>query len=55
MATVHTHTLPAGEDIVVQVRDSATKEIVDVEVTIISATQFSVTSTTTASLKVVAL
>ena len=55
VATVHTHTLPAGEDIVVQVRDAVTKEIVDVEVTIISATQFSVTSTTTNDLKVVAL
>jgi uncharacterized protein YbcV (DUF1398 family) len=38
--TVHTHTLSAGEDIQIQVRDSATKEIVSVEIRIISATTF---------------
>lgn len=53
--TVHTHALTAGEDIQVQVRDSVTKEIVDVEIRIISATTFWVTSTTTDELKVVAL
>jgi len=38
--TVHTHALAAGEDIQIQVRDSATKEIVSVEIRIISATTF---------------
>lgn len=53
--TVHTHALAAGEDIQIQVRDSVTKEILDVEIRIISATTFGVTSTTTDPLKVVAL
>lgn len=53
--TVHTHALSAWEDIQIQVRDATTKEIVDVEIRIISATTFGVTSTTTASLRVIAL
>lgn len=53
--TVHTHALAAGEDIQIQVRDSATKEIVSVEIRIISATTFWVTSTTTDPLRVIAL
>lgn len=53
--TVHTHALPAWEDIIVQVRDATTKELVWVEVRIISATTFWVTSTTTDQLKVIAL
>ncbi len=53
--TVHTHALVAWEDIQIQVRDAVTKEIVDVEIRIISATTFGVTSTTTDDLKVIAL
>jgi hypothetical protein len=55
VATVHTHALPAGLDCIVQVRDVATGEEVDVEIIRLSATTFSVTSTTTAQLRVVAL
>lgn len=51
--TIHTHALAAGEDIQVQVRDAVSKEIIDVEVRIISATTFGVTSTTTDALHVV--
>ncbi len=53
--TVHTHALDAGEDIQIQVRDATTKEIVDVEIRIISATTFGVTSTTADPLRVIAL
>lgn len=53
--TVHTHALSAGEDIQIQVRDATTKEIVDVEIRIISATTFGVTSTTADPLRVIAL
>jgi hypothetical protein len=53
--TVHTHALSAWEDIQIQVRDSVTKEIVDVEIRIISATTFGVTSTTVDPLRVIAL
>lgn len=53
--TVHTHALTAWEDVVIQVRDATTKEIVDVEIRIISATTFGVTSTTVDPLRVIAL
>lgn len=53
--TVHTHSLIAWEDVVIQVRDATTKEIVDVEIRIISATTFGVTSTTASDLRVIAL
>lgn len=52
VATVHTHALNTTNPII-QVRDTATNEIVDVEIVIISGTQFTVTSTTTDSLTVV--
>lgn len=55
VATVHTHALAAGLDCIVQVRDVATQELVDVEVIRLTATTFSVTSTTTSQLKVVAI
>jgi hypothetical protein len=38
---------------IIQVRDTATNAVVDVEIVIISGTQFTVTSTTTDSLTVV--
>lgn len=53
-AVTHTHGL-ATADPIVQVRDAVTNEIVDVEIVIISATQFTVTSTVAGSHRVVAL
>lgn len=53
-AVTHTHGL-ATSDPIVQVRDAVTNEIVDVEIVIISATQFTVTSTVWGDHRVVAL
>ena len=53
-AVTHTHGL-ATADPIIQVRDAATNDIVDVEIVIISATQFTVTTTVAGNLRVVAL
>jgi hypothetical protein len=53
VATTHTHSLAAGGDIIVQIYDTGTGELIHGEVIITSATTFDVIVTTADEIKVI--
>lgn len=54
VATTHTHSLRAKKDIIVQVVDTATGEVIGADIVILNDTQFTITVSTNEEIKVIA-